>query len=369
MAVSEQTPYIEYTANGTTTSFALEFDCENQDHLIVLVDDVEPVVGTWALNNGAVVFGTAPENGKKITIQRNTPFSRTTDYQSYNNSFRPPAVNKDFDWIWLKLQELGVADWILSNRISALKAYVDDRDDELRAYLMEEIRKQGVALDQLDDYYNYLMQRLAQIAVQGGWEASFVVDASGLNQQEWNSGVESIADLLAIPNPKNGSRVYVKSYYNGLNKGGGVRIYVSSRNSENDGFLCINGWVLQVLNGAITPDHAGAKANDSSFDSTSAINKALSSGYALCGNSFDTYYVSDNIVSKGQEIFGGFKISSSKKVRPDFTNPIGLVSTTSSNVPEPSNIKFCFVCVFCQCVLVNQSPHPPKSPDHHRADL
>lgn len=226
MAVSEQTPYIEYTANGVTTSFALEFDCDRQDHLIVLVDDVEPVVGAWSFSNGDVVFNAAPENGKKITIQRNTPFSRTTDYQSYNNSFRPPAVNNDFDLVWRKLQELGVADWLLRlyidrlhgeqktyidqkdaqlqnniNDLSAhvdqqdaqlqqnidnLKTYVDDKDNELRAYLMEEIRKQGVALDQLDDYYNYLMQRLAQIAVDKGWDASFVVDASGKSQQEIN---------------------------------------------------------------------------------------------------------------------------------------------------------------------------------------
>lgn len=186
MAVPEQTPYIEHTGNGSTTSFALGFQCETKDHLIVLVDDVEPPSATWSLNSGNVVFTTAPAAGKKITLQRNTPFSRTTDYQSYNNSFRPPAVNKDFDWIWLKLQELGVADWILSNRIDALKNYVDDRDDELRAYLMEEIRKQGVALDQLDEYYNYLMQRLAQIAVDKGWEASFVIDASGKNQQQVN---------------------------------------------------------------------------------------------------------------------------------------------------------------------------------------
>ncbi|WP_180036690.1 MULTISPECIES: hypothetical protein [unclassified Acinetobacter] len=121
MAVSEQTPYIEYTANGTTTSFALEFECENQDHLIVLVDDVEPVVGTWALNNGAVVFNTAPESGKKITLQRNTPFSRTTDYQSYNNSFRPPAVNNDFDRVWYKIQELGVKDWLLNLKIQKFR--------------------------------------------------------------------------------------------------------------------------------------------------------------------------------------------------------------------------------------------------------
>lgn len=205
MAVPEQTPYIEHTGNGITTSFSLGFQCETKDHLIVLVDDIEPPIATWSLTGGNVVFTTAPTAGKKITVQRNTPFSRTTDYQSYNNSFRPPAVNKDFDWIWLKLQELGVADWILHNRIDALKAYVDqqdselqqnidnlkiyvdDKDDELRAYLLEEIRKQGVALDQLDEYYNYLMQRLAEIAINGGWEASFVADASGRTQQELNN--------------------------------------------------------------------------------------------------------------------------------------------------------------------------------------
>lgn len=204
MAVQPQTPYKEYTANGSTNSFALEFDCDNQDHLIVLVDDIEPVVGAWSLIGGAVVFGTAPTNGKKITIQRNTPFRRDGDFQSYDNSFRPGPVNKGFDWIWLKLQELGVADWILSTRINDLRAYVerqdsvlqenidnlktyvDDRDDELRAYLLEEISKQGVALDQLDEYYNYLMQRLAQIAVSRGWDASFIADAGGSTQQDIN---------------------------------------------------------------------------------------------------------------------------------------------------------------------------------------
>ncbi|MGQ0692585.1 hypothetical protein ACT4WE_11805 [Acinetobacter baumannii] len=186
MAVPEQTPFIEYTANGTTTVYPLTFDCDKSEYLIVSLDGEEAPVGSWSLTGGSITFNTAPANGVLITIERNTPFRRTTNYQSYDNSFRPAPVNKDFDLIWWKLQELGVADWILHNRIDALKAYVDDRDDELRAYLMEEIRKQGVALDQLDEYYNYLMQRLAQIAVDKGWEASFVVSAGGDNQQEIN---------------------------------------------------------------------------------------------------------------------------------------------------------------------------------------
>ena len=186
MAVQPQTPYIEHIANGATKAFHLEFDCKDKDHLIVLIDDQEPIIGDWDLDNGSLVFKNSPKNGAIIKAQRNTPFRRDRDYQSYDNSFRPPAVNNDFDWIWFKLQELGVADWILGNRIDALKNYVDLKDDELRAYLMEEIRKQGVALDQLDEYYNYLMERLAQIAVDKGWDASFVVDGDK-NQHQINT--------------------------------------------------------------------------------------------------------------------------------------------------------------------------------------
>lgn len=197
MAVQEQTPLQEYTANGITKQFDLEFDCESADHLIVSIDDLEVLHTDWYLSGNAIMFHVAPANGKQVKIQRNTPFNRLADYQSYNNSFRPPAINKDFDRIWWKLQELGVADWILGNRISALKAYVDDRDDELRAYLMEEIRKQGVALDQLDEYYNYLMERLAQIAVDKGWDASFVVHNGEtqylINERQFKKNAETIS--------------------------------------------------------------------------------------------------------------------------------------------------------------------------------
>ncbi|MEF9957948.1 MAG: hypothetical protein RR767_12240 [Acinetobacter sp.] len=229
MAVSEQTPYKEYTANGSTNSFALDFDCDNQDHLIVLVDDVEPVVGTWSLSGGAVVFGTAPINGNKITIQRNTPVLRSTNFQSFNNSFRPDTINKDLDRLWLKFQELGVADMLLriyidrlhldqktyindqdliikniisdlrnyanqqydsiSSSINNLRNHVDTQDSNQNNYFTDQIQKQGVSLQQLNDYYNYLIQRIAAIAIQKGWEAIFVADKSGRTQQQINDDV------------------------------------------------------------------------------------------------------------------------------------------------------------------------------------
>ncbi len=236
MAVPEQTPYIEHIGNGVTTSFSLKFQCESKDHLIVLVDEIEPPIATWILTDGNVVFTTAPAAGKKIKLQRNTPFGRTTNYQSFNNSFRPQTVNIDFDRIWWKLQELGVADWLmklyvdrlhqqqeekinnlkdyvdvqdadlqqnidnlrlhsdqqdslLQQNIENLKGYVDDKDDELRNYLLSAIQEQGVALDQLEEYYSYLMQQLAQVAIDRGWAASFIVSADGSTQQQVNDRI------------------------------------------------------------------------------------------------------------------------------------------------------------------------------------
>ena len=209
MAVPEQTPYIEHTGNGATTSFSLGFQCESKDHLIVLVDEIEPPIATWSLTGGNVVFTTAPASGKKIVLQRNTAMSRTTNYQGNNNSFRPETINKDIDRVWLKLQELGVADMLLKiyvdrlhgeqkdyidnkdqlvrNIIGDLRNYVNQQDNQRNSYFENLISRQGVSLQQLDSYYNYLMQRLAQIAVDKGWEASFVVDASGKNQQDINN--------------------------------------------------------------------------------------------------------------------------------------------------------------------------------------
>lgn len=109
--------------------------------------------------------------------------------------------------------------------------------------------------------------------------ASNVVDDSGLSQQQVNNGVDSIADLAEIPNPFEGQRVFVKGYYSATNlalsqpfKGGGLRTYVSSRSFENDGFLCINGWVLLLEDQPPTAYHAGAKGDDTN-DDTDALQK------------------------------------------------------------------------------------------------
>ncbi|QXR26969.1 hypothetical protein [Acinetobacter junii] len=301
MAVPVQTPFIEYVANGVTTNFSLGFDCENQSHLIVTVDDIEPIVGSWSLSVGAVVFNSAPISGSKIIIKRNSPFERDRDFQLYDQSFRPPAVNLDLDRIWRKLQELGVMDWLLSNRIDDLKNYVDDRDDELRAYLLEEIIKQGVALDQLEDYYNYLMQRLAEIAVNQGWDASFVVDGN-LTQHERNKGIKSIAQLRLTAPAIKGDRVYLASVNEDQGEGGGE--FVATQKSglvDNGGTIIASPnplifWVRQNVV-EVTPEMFGAKGGSSDFDSHSALQAAFLSGYPARLNSA-MYYTSKPLYHK-----------------------------------------------------------------------
>lgn len=83
-----------------------------------------------------------------------------------------------------------------------------------------------------------------------GWTAQLIVDASGKTQQEINNGLESIATMIAIENPRNGSRAYVKAYRSGWAveaiyhgpRGGGEFVYNSAKASINDGIHCFNGW-------------------------------------------------------------------------------------------------------------------------------
>ncbi|WP_111860342.1 hypothetical protein [Acinetobacter sp. CFCC 10889] len=208
MAVSEQTPYQEFIANGTTTVFPLNFDAKEQDHLIVLVDDVEPQVGEWSFdfNTDQVTFLKAPKANSVIKIRRDTPLKRDSNYQTYNNSFRPEPVNEDLDSIWYKLQEMGVLNWMVNNDIKDLGAYVDSLNDETKAIFLAEIERQGISLNQLENLTNKIYQNLANIAVTKGWFAEFVATKNGLNQQQVND------DQLKINNNIAEKTVHVKDF-------------------------------------------------------------------------------------------------------------------------------------------------------------
>lgn len=105
MAVPVQTPYIEYTANGVTTSFAVTFQCLSKDTLIVTINGVEQSPTLWSFTGGNVIFIAAPANLAIVGIKRSTALKREVTYQTYDNSLRPDVLNSDIDRLWHVLQE------------------------------------------------------------------------------------------------------------------------------------------------------------------------------------------------------------------------------------------------------------------------
>ncbi|QCP22439.1 hypothetical protein [Acinetobacter baumannii] len=227
MAVPEQTPFIEYTANGTTTVFPLPFQCDKAEYLIVNLDGNEAPVGSWGFVNGSVTFNTAPANGVVVNIERNTPFQRTTDYQSYNNSFRPAPVNKDFDLIWWKLQELGYRDqviWLalvkeIADRIAGDEALQNQINtiDEWLGNLQENVDQNTNDIEQLvNDLSKEIADRIANDEALKEMFLAMMDEA--INEGTINAlaitHVESIEDLENITNVWDARTIYVKNLGN-----------------------------------------------------------------------------------------------------------------------------------------------------------
>ena len=117
-------------------------------------------------------------------------------------------------------------------------------------------------LQSLDDVIN---TAAAAGAGANGWTDTLIAVSENVNQRQINDGLESIAQLTGIKNPRNGMRAYVKSYHAGLNKGGGTFVCDTTKSTINDGGVIINGWVRQLDSNEIDPVCFGAKAD---FDGT-----------------------------------------------------------------------------------------------------
>lgn len=307
MAVANQTPYKEYIGNGTTKIFPLEFDCDDADHLIVKVNDIEvAALNNWSLNTntGSVVFAIAPISQSKIILQRDTPLVRDTDYQTYNNSFKPQPVNNDFDKIWLKLQELGVTNWLTDTDIKNLSVYVNSLNEETRddffnklgnleqntnAMLEEAIKNGAVSALAITT-----VNAVADLNALSKWDGRTVAVA-GIGNYKYSSStdtwsrdfitdrqvitVDSVADLLNLDKWP-GRTVKTKSY-NTINysleypfSGNMTYTYDSNRALENDGGSVIYGWVANFPEkNCVNVDWFGADPNGV-LDSTNAVKKA-----------------------------------------------------------------------------------------------
>ncbi|GEM_PF-3594055 len=252
-----------YVGNGTNTRFDFTFrvfDQEDENGVTVRVktgtefEDMDKTMYQVNINQdemgGYVTFNTAPNDQTFFYVAGQTPIDQLLDITNYDN-FYPDAIERSLDKLTAILQEWNhLLSSEAQSRILAdinYDALSQARDNELKAYI------------------DGLVSSISGEPILG---VQFITT------------VETIADLQYLLR-WDGRTVYVKGYYAPTNlalaqpyKGGGTRIYVASRSNENDGFLCINGWVLQVENSTVSPSHAGGK-NDTSFDSSDAVQKAL----------------------------------------------------------------------------------------------
>lgn len=107
MTVENQTPSQSYTTNGVEASFTLTFHVEGKDNLLIKLNDevVSKNEYSYLKSSNAVQFNTPLSANQKLEIFRKTRLERATNYESFNNTFRPEVLNKDLDKIWYSLQE------------------------------------------------------------------------------------------------------------------------------------------------------------------------------------------------------------------------------------------------------------------------
>lgn len=162
---------------------------------------------------------------------------------------------------------------------------------------------------------------------------SEAISYGNITQKKYNDGVESIAELLAIQNPFDGMRVYVKGYHVADDfallrpyKGGGYFVYKQSLSATNNSVTIFNGWVRVFNNLYITPEDAGAKANGTTDDSDAIQNAVnvfktihfsegtyrITKSIVLTGNAFEIRGVKGKTTimgSGGADIYGYFQVN------------------------------------------------------------
>lgn len=303
--MNELKSYTEYAVSTPTADFVIGFDFNyGEDAVNVTVDDVPATEAGYTvvyLNETTIRLSPSVPSGV-VRLQRETDIDQTDHAYRAGAKFIAQTMDENFEQLRHSQQEVRDGFSKLSTDtheiIEGLDAALELAQDAAQDAQDAALIAQGAA-----DTVN-------TIIVGGKVGASNVLDASGETQQQvnynggskWHSRVggykenervvltngdivkstingntndpnvnmtgwlnignvgevESIADLLAIPSPKDGSRVFVKSYHAGRKFGGDNFEYNSSRALENDGISIFNGWVRIFSVPYVTFYHGGA---------------------------------------------------------------------------------------------------------------
>ncbi len=108
--INDVSPRIRYRADGTQTAFTFPFAIFKQSDMEVYLDDVlqnsgYSISGVAETNGGSVIFTQAPANNTVITLYRNLPIDRQSDFQD-GGAFRAQVINDELDYQVALVQQM-----------------------------------------------------------------------------------------------------------------------------------------------------------------------------------------------------------------------------------------------------------------------
>jgi hypothetical protein len=108
--VADARPYVQYACDGVQTVFTYPFPILAADDLTVVLDDGTTPAGVSVAGvgddaGGTVTLSPAPTAGRTLTLFRDMPVARTTDFQEAGE-FRASAINAELDRLTMMLQQV-----------------------------------------------------------------------------------------------------------------------------------------------------------------------------------------------------------------------------------------------------------------------
>ncbi|MBC3995189.1 hypothetical protein H8R20_06200 [Morganella morganii] len=347
MTVSTELSHEEYTGNGVTTDFDFRFRILEAKHLVVSVadqDGTERILtngtdytlrGVGSYRGGKVILKMPLATGWKIVIARDLPAVQETDLRNQGKFFA--EVHEDaFDYLTMLIQKsLGFLSLCLrkssfisdhydakGNKISNLGKPVKDGDavnlgtmkDHISAKDKRSLRVADKDIPVLPNAVNRANKLLSfddngnpvVIVPESGSAADVLAELGKINGLSLIGGCESISELRTIIGYHNGANIFLKSYHDGKNKGGGIFRWESTSILDDDGGCIIKPsgvisgrWIRHECD-RYTPEMYGAdgtKEND-----PDAIERLLTAQKRILF--IGTYFYNREFVTNGHYIEG-----------------------------------------------------------------